>query len=564
MSARHASDPPAIVLQASGPNALGIIRSLARAGVRVIACDHDPRALGLLSRYATPVRDGRPAHRARALPRRPDGARRAREGGGVLFPTHDEAIATIGPHEAEIDAVVRRPWSPWATMSAIIDKGHQHEVARRIGFPVPATVTPDDEADIVALSRDLRFPVILKPRYSPEFRRRFRAQVLEAADPEELRRQWELAAEYRPQLSEVIPGGDSQLWTLGSYRDDAGRPLASFTGRKLRQWPPRFGTARAAEGRWDPDYAARGHALLDALGFHGISQVETKRDLRDGRDYLIEVNPRSWLWIGPRHQLRRQPALRRPGATRSGSPRAWPPGHRSGVRWILATKHLAGSVREIRRGRVDGAARSPRRCARRWSTASSTRATRARRSPSTAARCAHWGRGVAELRIRIEGVRPALRAARPLGAGDPRRGARRGAGASSTARPTSSTRPSGPPRASGSPPTPPRRPSSRATGGRSRPPPCTAAAGLTLLFAPTHAGRPDPRRPRGERLLPAGALGRAARRPSATASTGCRSRRAPSGAIAGLDLEDPAGRGLHRGPAARAAAARARPGGASR
>jgi predicted ATP-grasp superfamily ATP-dependent carboligase len=214
---------------------------------------------------------------------------------------------------------------------------------------VPATVTPDDEADIVALSRDLRFPVILKPRYSPEFRRRFRAQVLEAADPEELRRQWELAAEYRPQLSEVIPGDDSQLWSLGSYRDAAGRPLGSFTGRKLRQWPPRFGTARAAEGRWDADYAARGHALLDALGFHGISQLETKRDLRDGRDYLIEVNPRSWLWIGLATNCGvNLPYLAWRDAV--GDPVSPPPGHRSGVRWILATKHLAGSVREIRRG----------------------------------------------------------------------------------------------------------------------------------------------------------------------------------------------------------------------
>jgi len=348
VSGVHASDPPAIVLQASGPNSLGIIRSLARAGVRVIACDHDPKALGLLSRYATPSLMADPLTEPERFLADLTALARA-EGGGVLFPTHDEAVATIGPHEAEIDAVVRRPWSPWATMSAIIDKGHQHEVARRIGFPVPATVTPADDADIVALARDLRFPVILKPRYSPEFRRRFRAQVLEAANPEELRRQWDLAAEYRPQLSEVIPGDDSHLWSLGSYRDAEGRPLGSFTGRKLRQWPPRFGTARAAEGHWDADYAARGHALLDALDLHGISQLETKRDLRDGRDYLIEVNPRSWLWIGLATNCGvNLPYLAWRDAI--GRPEVQPGGHRSGVRWILATKHLAGSVREIRRG----------------------------------------------------------------------------------------------------------------------------------------------------------------------------------------------------------------------
>ena len=42
----------AVVLQPSGPNALGIIRSLAREGVPVVAADHDPRALGLVSRHS--------------------------------------------------------------------------------------------------------------------------------------------------------------------------------------------------------------------------------------------------------------------------------------------------------------------------------------------------------------------------------------------------------------------------------------------------------------------------------------------------------------------------------
>lgn len=352
MSELHSGDPPAIVLQASGPNALGIIRSLGREGVRVIACDHDPRALGLLSRYATPSLMADPLSEPERFREDLATLGRLHGGRGILFPTHDEAIAAIGPHEADFAGVVTLPWSPWTTMEAVIDKGHQHAVARRIGFPVPATVTPEDDADIAAYARDLRFPVILKPRYSPEFRRRFRAQVLEANTLEELRRQWELAAEYGPQLSEVIPGDDSRLWTLGSYRDAAGRPLASFTGRKLRQWPPRFGTARSAEAQWDPDYAARGHALLDALGFHGISQVETKRDVRDGRDYLIEVNPRSWLWIG----LATNCGVNIPYAAwrdAIGQPGAATSGHRSGRRWMLAPKHIGGSLREIRRGQWD-------------------------------------------------------------------------------------------------------------------------------------------------------------------------------------------------------------------
>lgn len=347
-----AADPPAIVLQASGPNALGIIRSLARAGVRVIACDHDPEALGLLSRYVTPVLTADPLTAPDAFVDDLIALGRGEGAGGVLFPTHDEAVAAIGPREAEVDAVLRRPWSPWSTMSKIIDKGHQHATARSIGFPVPATVEPELDADIAEAVAGLRFPVILKPRYSPEFRRRFHVQVLEAADLDELRAAWEMAAEYRPQISEVIPGEDSQIWTLGSYRDTEGRALASFTGRKLRQWPPHFGTGRSCESRWDADFAARGHALLDALEYHGISQLEVKRDPRDGRDYLIEVNPRAWLWIG----LATKCGVNLPHAAwrdAIGRPRQWPDGHRSDVRWMLATKHIVGSLREIRSRRWD-------------------------------------------------------------------------------------------------------------------------------------------------------------------------------------------------------------------
>jgi predicted ATP-grasp superfamily ATP-dependent carboligase len=147
----------------------------------------------------------------------------------------------------------------------------------------------------------------------------------------------------------VIPGGDDRIWTLGSYRDADGRPLASFTGRKLRQWPPRFGTARAAESRWDAALAARGHRLLDALGYHGISQLETKRDPRDGRDYLIEVNARSWLWVG----LATAVGVNLPHAAYLDAIGAQPvpraDGHRGGLRWVLLSRHLGASPGEIRR-----------------------------------------------------------------------------------------------------------------------------------------------------------------------------------------------------------------------
>jgi D-aspartate ligase len=340
---------PAVVLQASGPNGLGIIRSLGRRGIPVIACDHDARALGLLSRYATPCFTRHPLTDPEGFAEDVIALGGRLLSPGVLFATHDETLIALGPHEERLAERFLRPWSPWERMRVVMDKSAQHAAAHAIGFPVPATVEPSGEDDAVAAARALRFPVILKPRRAPEFRARLHRQVLECAGPEELRRNWEIAAPYAPQISEVIPGGDDRIWTLGSYRAADGVPLASFTGRKLRQWPTRFGTGRAAEAWWDPAYAARGHALLDRLSFHGISQLETKRDPRDGRDYLIEINTRSWLWVG----LATAAGVNLPLAAyldAIGHGRRIPDGHRSGLRWVLATRHIAGAVMEIRRG----------------------------------------------------------------------------------------------------------------------------------------------------------------------------------------------------------------------
>ena len=47
---------------------------------------------------------------------------------------------------------------------------------------------------------------------------------------------------------------------------------------------------------WVPELAEAGLRLLHELGYHGVSQVEFKRDPRDGAYRLMEINPRHWMW----------------------------------------------------------------------------------------------------------------------------------------------------------------------------------------------------------------------------------------------------------------------------
>ena len=70
-----------------------------------------------------------------------------------------------------------------------------------------------------------------------------------------------------------------------------------FTGRKLEQWPPGFGTSCLADARWDPTIAAAGVRVLQELGYWGISEIEFVEDA-DGRPLLLDVNTRPWKWVG--------------------------------------------------------------------------------------------------------------------------------------------------------------------------------------------------------------------------------------------------------------------------
>ena len=273
--------PPGIVVGVGWVAGLAAIRSLGRAGIRVLAVDDRPGALGFRSRYAeahvAPSREG-DAYIAflRTL------------GPGVVFPTHDDDLETIARNRSEL--ALTCPFPGWDVLGRAQDKRGQVAAAVRAGIAVPRTA--DAPSDDVAL------PALVKPARAPEFRRRFGVKAFRCETLSELEAAFERASEFEPLVQEWIPGADDTLYTLGSYVSEDGRALGIFSGRKLRQTPRTIGTARVAEAVWVDEVVDQGLALIAELGLWGISQVELKRDPRDGRFKLIEVNPRLWEWHG--------------------------------------------------------------------------------------------------------------------------------------------------------------------------------------------------------------------------------------------------------------------------
>jgi predicted ATP-grasp superfamily ATP-dependent carboligase len=286
----------AVVAEVAWVNGLAAIRSLGRRGLRVLALDHRPYALGFRSRYAEPRLAPDPLDDE-------DGfiaALRsvAEETDDVLpvFPTHDEHVNAIARHVDVLSDRYRFPFPSWEVLERIQSKRHQLETAEAAGLPVPRTFHPASRDEALAAGEELGFPVLVKPSANVGFRRSHRRQLFRCENAAELESAYEAAAPHEPMVQELIPGGDEELFTLGSYVSREGEALGLFTGHKLSQTRGFMGSARVGEARWVDEVAEQGLAFLRALGFHGISQVETKRDPRDGRFKLMEVNPRLWQW----------------------------------------------------------------------------------------------------------------------------------------------------------------------------------------------------------------------------------------------------------------------------
>lgn len=280
---------PAVVVDVGWVNGLAAIRSLGRAGVDVHAVDHRRSALGFRSRYAKPLLSPDPQDEDVFVSFL---AGLELEGPAPIFPTHDEplnAIARAGDRLAERFLF---PFPRWDVLSRIQSKRSQLEAAEGAGIAVPRWSTAVSDAD------ELGYPVLVKPSSTEGFKRRFGRQAFRCETRAEVERAWAEAQEYEPLVQELIPGGDEELYTLGSYLAADGEPLGLFCGRKLRQTPPGVGTCRVGEAVWVEAVVEQGLKLLRGLGHVGLSQVEFKRDPRDGSYRLMEVNPRLWQWHG--------------------------------------------------------------------------------------------------------------------------------------------------------------------------------------------------------------------------------------------------------------------------
>lgn len=189
----------------------------------------------------------------------------------VLLPVGYLASTALSKHKEEFGKYVKLPVADYEAMQVACNKDRTLEFADVLGIGIPKTYGNIEEID--------NYPVVVKGiRESGRLRYVNSPETLSGVDISDA------------VVQEYIPGEGYGLYAL--YND--GEPRAVFMHKRIREYPVTGGASTAAESVYDSELREQGLKLLGALKWHGVAMVEFKKDSRDGRFKLMEINPKFW------------------------------------------------------------------------------------------------------------------------------------------------------------------------------------------------------------------------------------------------------------------------------
>lgn len=271
--------PRVFVTDGSYPNALAAVRSLSRSGFRVTVGERagisPARTISFWSRYCAdrfryPDPYAAPEDCETALAQhfryhRYDAA----------IPVGLEMVSLFVRCRDSLPVPAMLP--PSASFRIAEDKRLTFEHAASVGISIPRTVAG-------ARWRELEFPIVFK-----HLRTGARiAHTTEAAVTEAER----LGPELQNYVAQEYIPGRNGFGYFGFFQD--GSETAYFMHERLMQFPKEGGPSVVARAISNSRLRELGRSLLASLSWHGVAMVEFKRSDRDGKFYLMEINPKLW------------------------------------------------------------------------------------------------------------------------------------------------------------------------------------------------------------------------------------------------------------------------------
>jgi D-aspartate ligase len=268
----------------------------------------------------------------------------------VLIPSNDHAVKTLSRNRSRLLEYYKVITPEEAIINNIYDKARLFEIAQTCHVPIPETAY-FDSAD--KLEMKLNFPVITKGREGLNFYKATGKKAFISENKDQLQQRLsEITKKIEIQntfTQEVIPfDGKNKTISFTAFCDE-GDIKTYWIGEKIREHPIRFGTATFCKSIQCEELLELSIPLLKALNYTGVCEVEYLFDPRDSKYKLIEINARSWLWVG----LARACGIDYAGLIYNhcnNKPNQFPGQYEAGIKWINYLTDTYISLKMILKG----------------------------------------------------------------------------------------------------------------------------------------------------------------------------------------------------------------------
>lgn len=282
-----------LVLDGQTNQALACVRSLGRAGYRVLVASHYPRPLASWSRYC----QGSFQLRGQTLEAFSELRTWAnRTGVKIVLPLTERAcLLCNAERELWAAAGMTVGCGPAEMLELAFDKAKTLQLAEACGVRIPLTYFSHSLTECHEAAEQTGFPCVIKPRQSnawngdafwPDRGCAYANSHAELEEMVESRRQ----GENWPMIQSFVTGQGKGAFALC----DQGRVVAWFAHERLRDTNPTgSGSCLRRAVQLDERLRQPAAALLAAMNWHGPAMVEFRDDGRNA-PCLMEVNGRFW------------------------------------------------------------------------------------------------------------------------------------------------------------------------------------------------------------------------------------------------------------------------------
>ncbi len=269
-------------------------RALGELGIPVYVLDV-VHCLAQHSKYCTRYFRCPPFHSEAFVPFLIDLAKKEHLQGWFLIGSNDHIVEQLSLHEEQLRPYYTMLVPDKTRLYDIINKARLLQVAVQCGTTIPATCYVDS----IAQASDFRYPLLIKGCMGLSFYKATHCKAIQVDTPEELHRTLQsLPLTQDVMIQELIPF--DRRYPVVSFTCFAvkGEIKTYWMGQKLREHPIKYGTATMSESVDIPEVLHEARPLVQALEYTGICEIEFMFDPRDKQYKLIEINPRTWLWVG--------------------------------------------------------------------------------------------------------------------------------------------------------------------------------------------------------------------------------------------------------------------------